>query len=46
MRLFLALALAISAAPAHAQSVADFYRGKSIRLIIGDRKSTRLNSSH
>ena len=35
MRLFLALALAISAAPAHAQSVADFYRGKSIRLIIG-----------
>ena len=35
MRFFLAAVFAFFAAGAHAQSVADFYRGKSIRLIIG-----------
>ena len=36
-RLFLAaaLALAAGAAPAHAQAVADFYRGRTVELLIG-----------
>jgi tripartite-type tricarboxylate transporter receptor subunit TctC len=30
-----ALLLSVSAVPAHAQSVADFYRGKQVRVIVG-----------
>jgi tripartite-type tricarboxylate transporter receptor subunit TctC len=30
-----ALALASGAAPAHAQAVADFYRGRTVELMIG-----------
>jgi hypothetical protein len=33
--LALACALTLSAASAHAQPVADFYRGKQIRIIVG-----------
>src|SRR6476646_7935946 len=35
LRIALALPLALAAAGAHAQSVADFYRGKSITMLIG-----------
>jgi hypothetical protein len=38
--LLLVAALPLGAmAPAHADDVADFYRGKRINLVVGDRKS-------
>jgi len=46
--------LLAGAGGARADNVSDFYRGKTVRMVIGtgegggyeDRKSTRLNSSH